>query len=64
MSKPKTNKSLVRYPISSMHGTLIFWIFSKGAKVIGEGRLDEYGEEEEDIVCLRFPHLSFCPYNY
>ncbi|CAD8172813.1 unnamed protein product [Paramecium pentaurelia] len=36
----------------------------KGAKVIGEGRLDEYGEEEEDIVCLRFPHLSFCPYNY
>ncbi|KAM3141291.1 hypothetical protein pb186bvf_006676 [Paramecium bursaria] len=33
-------------------------------KVIGEGRTDEYGEEEEEVVCLRFPHLTFCPFNY
>lgn len=28
---------------------------------IGEGRIGEYEEEEEGIVCPRFPHLNFCP---
>ena len=25
-----------------------------------EGRLDEYGSEEDNIICARFPHLKFC----
>ncbi|EAR97890.2 dual specificity phosphatase domain protein (macronuclear) [Tetrahymena thermophila SB210] len=29
-------------------------------QLLGEGRIGEYGEEEENITCARFPHLSFC----
>lgn len=28
--------------------------------VINEGRLEEYEEDEDGIVCPRFPHLDFC----
>jgi hypothetical protein len=28
-------------------------------KVLGEGRLDEYGEEEEEIECLRYSKFLY-----
>jgi len=33
---------------------------NKIERITQEGRLEEYEQEEDNIVCARFPHLKFC----